>query len=286
MELKDLDVVGRYLFEATRYMEYEKAEEAKEDLLALLKENLGEGPVTEERVKAALNRMGNPYTLGKHYETQGNFLISGRFYTLYLALLRAAGGGILLGTLFSALGPIPFLLSQADMGRGILEPLFSHLLLTFFATTLGFMIAERIKTKRILKKVLRPWTTEDLDEDPVEARLSRGKFFFIAAYAGVFGKILTDYYEYGTLRRFGYVHYLPALAYFFWLFRDALGICHHRRTKRFLKLVLILDVLGGLLLLGFLFYLKGAGSVEVILLWILGTIDGVRVIGRFRALKE
>ena len=254
MKLEDEEIVKRYLYEATRYMEYDKMEMAKDDILHLLEENIQGQERTRENLERALRKMGNPYTLGKHYESQGNVLITGRYYRLYMRMLKVATVGMVVGQ------GISFMIEKTTTRVGLtftLESLLYNLLLTFFVTTFAFTMAEKIKAKKILKSILEPWTPDSLKTEIPFDKLNPRILLYIGLYTTCLGKILTDYYEYHRIFNPGILHLLPSLLFILFIFRDALRMSHTRRRKAFFHIITWINGLGLILTIRLLFLLKG-----------------------------
>ncbi|MDO5714667.1 MAG: hypothetical protein Q4Q07_09570 [Tissierellia bacterium] len=285
MKLEDYELVKRYLYEATRYMEYRRMEEAKEDILYLLKEYLGEKEWTEENIQEGINRLGNPYTLAKHYETQGNFLITGRYYKLYMAMLKTSSLGMVLGQVLSMLGDT-LILTRVNI-KFNLESLLYNLLLTFFVTTFAFTMAERIKTKRILKSILEPWTADSLKNTFHVQKLNLRIIIYIFIYSIAFGKLLTDYYEYHNMWNPDILHLVPSIIFTIFLFRDALRMSHTRRRTLFYTILLAFDTIGLVLIIGLMIYLKGQpGYIGLLVLFLLVLIDISKTLSDYKIIRR
>lgn len=141
----DQNLARRYLYEASRHLEYDAMEEAKEAIQGLIDEGLSKGKSLER----VLEELGDPYVLGQHFARRGNLLTSGRTYDEYVRVLLVTAIGTALG----------ILLSRGGDALGLLFSGESFLLALW---TILFALVERAKMSRLGKRLLEPWHIEAL----------------------------------------------------------------------------------------------------------------------------
>lgn len=141
----DEELAKRYLYEASRHLEYDTMEEAKEAIQGLIDERVSQG----KSLETVLEELGDPYILGQHFARRGNLLTSGRTYDEYARVLFVSCVGAAVGVFLSRpKNPLGLLLS----GESFLLALW----------TILFALVERAKMSRLGKRLLEPWDIEAL----------------------------------------------------------------------------------------------------------------------------
>ncbi|WP_288167045.1 hypothetical protein [uncultured Peptoniphilus sp.] len=158
MKLIEHELVDRYIYYLQRYIPYDKQKDARDDFLEILKDRLPE-IYTEDDIKKELNRMGNPYEFASAYSGDGNFLISGKNYEIFVAFLKMLSVSALIGIILFI-----FNYFNRFVSANLYDLLKSLVISIFILSLLPSWICEKIKTKKILKALTEDWDIDNLYE--------------------------------------------------------------------------------------------------------------------------
>ena len=158
MKLIEHELVDRYIYYLQRYIPYDKQKDARDDFLEILKDRLP-GIYTEDDIKKELNRMGNPYEFASTYSGDGNFLISGKNYEIFVAFLKMLSVSALIGIILFI-----FNYFNRFVSANLFDLLKSLVISIFILSLLPSWICEKIKTKKILKALTEDWDIDNLYE--------------------------------------------------------------------------------------------------------------------------
>ncbi|RVU55581.1 hypothetical protein [Anaerosphaera multitolerans] len=154
--MKKAELIDRYIRELTKYMTYDNAKRAEKDVRELIAEELSEDYSYEELEKVLL-KFGSPYNLASKYESKSNILISGKNYTIYIKLLKTLSLNMVLATV------IYFLINKSKFSiLNTLNIFKTEMVSIFFCVTLSLWIAEEVKSKKIMGKLIKSFEIEDL----------------------------------------------------------------------------------------------------------------------------
>lgn len=158
MDKYNKDLMERYIYEASRYLEYEESQFLKEDIESIVCSQIEEG----KDIISVLNTLGNPYALGSKYMKKGNLLISGRYYDLYTKTLKLGIGSILLGNIIFLIYVMFGFGFNMPSVADVLENIIEAMITVFAFVTLSFTFVERLKTKKILESMVEDWDSRSL----------------------------------------------------------------------------------------------------------------------------
>ena len=158
MKLIEHELVDRYIYYLQRYIPYDKQKDARDDFLEILKDRLPE-IYREDDIKKELNRMGNPYEFASAYSGDGNFLISGKNYEIFVAFLKMLSVSALIGIILFI-----FNYFNRFVSANLYDLLKSLVISIFILSLLPSWICEKIKTKKILKALTEDWDIDNLYE--------------------------------------------------------------------------------------------------------------------------
>ena len=158
MKLIEHELVDRYIYYLQRYIPYDKQKDARDDFLEILKDRLPE-IYREDDIKKELNRMGNPYEFASAYSGDGNFLISGKNYEIFVAFLKMLSVSALIGIILFI-----FNYFNRFVSANLYDLLKSLVISIFILSLLPSWICEKIKTTKILKALTEDWDIDNLYE--------------------------------------------------------------------------------------------------------------------------
>ncbi|MBO1000807.1 hypothetical protein IOC57_24100 [Bacillus sp. SD075] len=171
-----MELIELYIQEVTRRLPEKNREDIALELQSTIEDMLPEDH-TEQDVKAALLKLGDPVTLASGYRDRPMHLIGPRYYDMYISLLKMILPIAAVISLIALVGDNPF----RDMGGStVMEAVFTIIgkgiasiintgIQVFFWLTLSFVIVERLDTSKEsspLTKDLKPWTPENLKDIP------------------------------------------------------------------------------------------------------------------------
>ncbi|RRN72901.1 hypothetical protein EI200_06945 [Peribacillus simplex] len=168
-----MELIELYIQEVTRRLPEKNREDIALELQSTIEDML---PVdyTEQDVKAALLKLGDPVTLASRYRDRPMHLIGPRYFDVYICLLKMILPIAAVISLIGLVGDNPF----RDMGNTAMDAILiiigkgitgiiSTGIQVFFWLTLSFAILERVDTSKDqspLTKDLKPWTPENLKD--------------------------------------------------------------------------------------------------------------------------
>ncbi|MEC0275610.1 MULTISPECIES: HAAS signaling domain-containing protein [Peribacillus] len=170
-----MELIELYIQEVTRRLPEKNRADIALELQSTIEDMLPED-YTEQDVKAALLKLGDPVTLASGYRDRPMHLIGPRYYDVYISLLKMILPIAAVISLIALVGDNPF----RDTGNTVMEAIFkiigkgiSSIISTgiqvFFWLTLSFAILERLDTSKDqspVTKDLKPWTPENLKDIP------------------------------------------------------------------------------------------------------------------------
>ncbi|WP_071026116.1 hypothetical protein [Peptoniphilus raoultii] len=233
MKLLDNDLINRYIYYLCRYIPYDKKENAKDEVLKILEENLSED-YDDKDIKTELNKLGNPYEIGLKYNSKGNFFLSGKNYEIFHSLVYLLGISALIAmTLF-------FFNYFSKLSKGNIF----ELIKTFVVTIILFSIfpswvAEKVKTTKILRTLMEPWTVDDLFESKA-LKQSPYNLLKIIAYGSMFF-LLQLYMKTSNIQKTTY--YIILSLFFLNILRDCLKISEDSQVSNVFYVAFIIDLL-------------------------------------------
>ncbi|MGG4263841.1 HAAS signaling domain-containing protein [Peribacillus simplex] len=170
-----MELIELYIQEVTRRLPEKSREDIALELQSTIEDML---PVdhTEQDVKAALLKLGDPVTLASRYRDRPMHLIGPRYFDVYICLLKMILPIAAVISLIGLIGDNPFreigdTVVDAILiiiGKGI-AGMISTGIQVFFWLTISFAILERVDTSKDqspLTKDLKPWTPENLKDIP------------------------------------------------------------------------------------------------------------------------
>lgn len=244
MKLKDSESLSRYIHEMTRYMSYEKAEEAKKDFLRLIEEKLGTD-TTEEKIEEYLEKIGSPYSISSQYEEQANFIMNGKNYELYNKMMKILFLSVIIANIVSV---IKGYYKGQDIVN-ILKVIINQMVIIFTGLTISFFIAERIKNNRIIFQEIEGFKISDLYRKS-QYKVKPSLAVLIALYTCFILIAITPLKLYGN----NSLYILLVCIFFLNILRDVNKLAESRYSKTVLVLMFISDFMA---ITGMSFYLKG-----------------------------
>ncbi|MFE4812718.1 hypothetical protein ACFQ9Y_16415 [Peribacillus simplex] len=170
-----MELIELYIQEVTRRLPEKSREDIALELQSTIEDML---PVdhTEQDVKSALLKLGDPVTLASRYRDRPMHLIGPRYFDVYICLLKMILPIAAVISLIGLVGDNPF----RDMGNTVVDAILiiigkgiagiiSTAIQVFFWLTISFAILERVDTSKDqspLTKDLKPWTPENLKDIP------------------------------------------------------------------------------------------------------------------------
>ena len=170
-----MELIELYIQEVTRRLPEKNRADIALELQSTIEDML---PVdhTEQDVKAALLKLGDPVTLASRYRDRPMHLIGPRYFDVYICLLKMILPIAAVISLIGLVGDNPF----RDMGNTVMDAILiiigkgiagiiSTGIQVFFWLTISFAILERVDTSKDqspLTKDLKPWTPENLKDIP------------------------------------------------------------------------------------------------------------------------
>lgn len=158
MKLMDIEIVDRYIYYFLRYIPYDKQNEAKENMLKQIEDNLPRD-YTEKDVIKTLNKLGNPYQYSTYYTKNGKFFISGKTYEIFTKFLKTLAISGLIGLILFFFNYFSRLFDT-----GVYTVVKSIFISIFILSILPSFISEKIKDTRILNSLTSDWDVSLLYE--------------------------------------------------------------------------------------------------------------------------
>lgn len=168
-------MIKKYLFNISKLLPPSNREEVIKEIEAglydFLEEHYGKGDYTEAQLESAILAMGHPKQVADAYRGRSSALISGRYFDLYLLVLKIALVASLVGTGFAiAIGEVV----SASSGDALLVSFFIDLFSAFWdiglnvfaVVTLIFALVEYYSPMDEAISVEAPWDIKTFHQMP------------------------------------------------------------------------------------------------------------------------
>ena len=190
-----MNLVDTYVYEVTRRLPQKSREDIGMELKSSIEDMLSANP-SEEEIKGALGKLGNPAILAASYRGKPMYLIGPNVYDSYIQTLRIVIPIVILVVTMINIIEAVFALQGNDVIMSILQALSDTVvdiilasIQTFFWITAVFFVIDRTVKEEDLTAKGTTWSPDSLKDIviiPPKKKITQFEVFFTLAWLAIF----------------------------------------------------------------------------------------------------
>jgi len=190
-----MNLVDTYVYEVTRRLPQKNREDIGLELRSSIEDMLSENP-SEEEIKGALGKLGNPVTLAASYRGKPMYLIGPNVYDSYIRILKIVNPIVIMVVTMINIIEAVFAFQGNNLIMSILRAsgetvvdITLALIHTFFWITAVFFVIDRtVKTEDLTAKgtAWSPESLKDIVIIPPKKKITKFEIFFTLAWLAIF----------------------------------------------------------------------------------------------------